>query len=69
MRIETVDPQSPVAGLDLRAGDVIVAVDGVSLDQLDGPALLERLESATELTATIERSGVRVTKTVRITDG
>ncbi len=69
VQIDAVDPQSPVSGLDLRPGDVIVAVDGVAIDQLDGPALLERLDTATGLTATVERGGVRVTKTVRITDG
>jgi type II secretory pathway component PulC len=68
-RVTRVDPNGLAEQLDVRAGDLIVRIDGVDVAQIDGNELAERIVTAHEVTATIVRDGERITKTVRIVDG
>lgn len=55
------------AALGLRAGDLVTAVDGVALDNAEaGPAALQRLMGAEQVTLTIERGGQVESLTVRL---
>ncbi len=65
-RLTRVDPQSAIADLDVRAGDILVEVDGTHIDALDGARFVSRLREANEISFTLERDGEPVTKTVAI---
>jgi C-terminal processing protease CtpA/Prc len=65
-RVTRVDPDSPVAQLDVRVGDILVDVDGTKVDALDGARLVTRLREADEVSFTLERDGETLEKTVAI---
>lgn len=65
-RITQVDPDSPVAKLDVRVGDILVSVDGTDVNALDGTTFVNRLRQASEMSFTVERAGEPVSKTVTI---
>lgn len=65
-RLTRIDPESPVAKLDVRVGDIITEVDGMSVSNLDGTRLVSRLEQTSEVSFTVQRNGEDVRKTVAI---
>jgi C-terminal processing protease CtpA/Prc len=65
-RVTRIDPESPVAKLDVRVGDILVEVDGTRVSNLDGARLVTRLKETSEVSFTVERNGEDVRKTVTI---
>ena len=59
-RCTTQDPQSPAAAAGVRAGDVIVAVDGVPYDDWQSVVDEIRGRPGDEVTLTVERNGSTV---------
>jgi C-terminal processing protease CtpA/Prc len=65
-RLTRIDPDSPVAKLDVRVGDILVAVDGTAVNALVGNELVQQLRRESEMTFTVERGGEDIRKTVTI---
>lgn len=56
-QIQEVAANSPLATLGLRAGDVIISINGHPASRADASALYEALKSETEIALEIERPG------------
>jgi S1-C subfamily serine protease len=65
-RLTRIDPESPVAKLDVRVGDILTEVDGTSVSNLDGARIVSRLKETSEVSFTVERNGEALRKTVAI---
>lgn len=68
MELEHVDTASPVGTLDVRPGDRLVEVEGEHLADLDPKTLVSRAQEQGSLTATVERDGERLDKTIVLVD-